>query len=222
MKKIKNINNNSASAQSRKNLKDARFLEKRNQIKAAATDLMVELGYENMSLDAICERASCSKSAIYEHFGNKQGLLAALTEDVALELSQSLHAFYLQELSVEDTLLLYAELALTRILNDKHIAVVRATISSLPHDPGIGPTYYRVGARTAQAALEQYFSAQVIAGTLVLGDPQWAAHEFQGLLFWERLVAQIVGAMQAPTEAEIKTHTRQVVDTFLRRYRVDA
>tara|TARA_R110000772_G_scaffold110610_7_gene214224 strand:- start:590 stop:1255 length:666 start_codon:yes stop_codon:yes gene_type:complete len=208
--------------QIRKNLKDAKSLEKRNAIKAAATELMVELGYENASLDAICERAACSKSAIYEHFGNKQGLLAALTEDLALELSQSLHAFYLQELSVEDTLLLYAELALTRILNDKHIAIVRATISSLPQDPELGPTYYRVGARTAQAALEQYFSAQIRAGTLDLTDAQWAAHEFQGLLFWERLVAQIVGAMKAPTEAEVKSHARQVVDTFLRRYRLDA
>ena len=53
-------------------------------------------------------------------------------------------------------------------------------------------------------------------------DAQWAAHEFQGLLFWERLVAQIVGAMKAPTEAEVKSHARQVVDTFLRRYRLDA
>lgn len=215
------LKNTSQTPRLSKSLKDAKSLEKRNAIKAAASDLMVELGYENTSLDAICERASCSKSAIYEHFGNKQGLLAALTEDVALELSQSLHAFYLQELSVEESLLLYAELALTRILNDKHIAIVRATISSLPQDPEIGPTYYRVGARTAQAALEQYFTTQISQGTLQLDDPQWAAHEFQGLLFWERLVAQIVGAMSAPSEAEVKAHARQVVDTFLRRYRVD-
>ncbi|PCJ41556.1 MAG: hypothetical protein COA71_08345 [SAR86 cluster bacterium] len=219
---MKNLKTSNAVAQLKKDHKLAKFLNKRNAIKTAATDLMVEYGYENTSLEAICERASCSKSAIYEHFGNKQGLLAALTEDVALELSQALHAFYLQERSVEDTLLLYAELALTRILNDKHIAIVRATISSLPQDPQIGPTYYKVGAGTAQAALEQYFSAQIKLGTLILDDPQWAAHEFQGLLFWERLMAQIVGAMASPSETEVKTHARQVVDTFLRRYRVDA
>lgn len=204
----------------RKTAKANKSLAKREAIKLAATVLMIELGYEDTSLEAICQRASCSKSAIYQYFGNKQGLLAALTEDVALEISQALHAFHLQELDIAEALLMYAKLALAKILNDKHVAVVRATISSLSQYPELGPTYYQVGAKTAQTALTQYFSAKKASSMLDVDDPEWAAHEFQGLLFWERLVAQVVGAQQAPNDSEIEEHAKKVVDTFLKRYRV--
>jgi TetR/AcrR family transcriptional repressor of mexJK operon len=203
-----------------KTVKSTKSLAKREAIKLATTELMIEVGYEDTNLEAICQRANCSKSAIYQYFGNKQGLLAALTEDVALEISQALHAFYLQELDIGEALLMYAKLALTKILNDKHVAVVRATISSLGQYPELGPTYYQVGAKTAQAALTQYFSAKKASSMLDVDDPEWAAHEFQGLLFWEKLVAQIVGAQQAPNIREIEEHAKKVVETFLKRYRV--
>lgn len=192
---------------------------KREQIKQAAMDLILELGYEAASLDLICKKAGCSKSAIYEHFANKEGLLAALTEDAALELSEALHAFHLQGLSVEETLRHYAELVLTRILEERHVAIVRSTLAALHKHPELGPTYYRVGGRTGKAGLTSYFTIQAAAGNLAIEDAQWAADEFQGMLFWERLLAQVIGARSAPGEAEIRQHARRVVDSFLRRYK---
>ncbi len=185
-------------------------------------DLMLELGYERASLELICKRASCSKSAIYEFFGNKQGLLAALTEDIALEISAALHAFHLQGLSVKDALRHYAELAQARILEERHVAIVRSTIAALHEYPELGPAYYRVGGQTGKAGLTQYFSIQAAEGRLAIPDPEWAAYEFQGMLFWERLLAQVVGARSAPDEQEIKEHAQRVVDSFLQRYQGDA
>jgi AcrR family transcriptional regulator len=196
--------------------------QKREQIKLAAMDLILELGYEAASLDLICKKAGCSKSAIYEHFSNKEGLLAALTEDAALELSEALHAFHLQGLSVEDTLRHYAELVLTRILEERHVAIVRSTIAALHKYPELGPAYYRVGGRTGKAGLTHYFAIQAAEGHLIIPDPEWAADEFQGILFWERLLAQIVGARSAPDEREIKEHSKRAVDSFLQRYKRDA
>lgn len=196
--------------------------QKREQIKLAAMDLILELGYEAASLDLICKRAGCSKTAIYEHFSNKEGLLAALTEDAALELSEALHAFHLQGLSVEETLRHYAELVLTRVLEARHVAIVRSTLAVLHKYPELGPTYYRVGGRTGKAGLTSYFALQAAEGHLAIPDPEWAADEFQGILFWERLLAQIVGARSAPDEREIKEHAKRVVDSFLRRYGRDA
>lgn len=200
----------------------AKSRQKREQIKLAAMDLILDLGYEAASLELICKRAGCSKTAIYEHFTNKEGLLAALTEDAALELSEALHAFHLQGLSVEETLLHYAELVLRRILEERHVAIVRSTIAALHKYPELGPTYYRVGGRTGKAGLTRYFAIQAAEGHLEISDPEWAADEFQGILFWERLLAQIVGARQAPDENEIKEHARRVVGSFLRRYNKNA
>jgi len=198
----------------------ARAAARRAGILAAAAELITEHGFEGTTLDAVCERAACSKTAIYELFGGKTGLLAALSEDIAVELSQALHAFHMQELSPRETLLRYSRLALAKILAGKHIAVVRATIAAASSDPAIGPAYYRVGALTAQAALAQYFREQTRAGALEVADPEWAAHELQGLLFWERMLAQIVGAAAPPGAEEIARHSEQAVEAFMQRYGV--
>jgi len=193
--------------------------EKRATILAAAADLIVERGYDGTNLDAICERAACSKSAIYSCFGNKEGLLAALTEDIALDLSQALHALHLQQVSVEEALQRYARLALRSILDEKHIAIVRATISTAWKYPELGPVYYEVGALTAQSALAQYFEGQSRDGVLNVPDPHRAAKEFQGVLLWDRMLAQIVGAKNRPGDVEIDADADAAVAGFLDRYR---
>ncbi len=194
--------------------------DKRPAILAAAADLIIERGYDGTNLDAICERAACSKSSIYTCFGNKEGLLAALTEDIALDLSQALHAFHLQHVSVEEALQRYARLALRLILDEKHIAIVRATISAVWKHPELGPVYYELGALPAQSALAQYFEGQSRDGVLNVPDPHRAAKEFQGVLLWDRMLAQIVGAKNKPDDAEIDADADLAVAAFLGRYAV--
>jgi AcrR family transcriptional regulator len=111
---------NTAELKIQKKTRIEKAAAKRAVILAVAADLITQKGYEGTSLKDICEKASCSKSAIYEYFENKEGLLAALTEDIAVDLSQTLHAFHMQHLSVEESLLRYARLALKLILDDRH------------------------------------------------------------------------------------------------------
>ncbi len=200
--------------------KENRREAKRAVILGAAGSLIIERGYEGTNLDAICERAGCSKTSIYHYFGNKEGLLSALTEDVSLDLSQAFHAFYMKDMNVEEALRRYARLALRMILDEKHIAIVRATISAVWKYPDLGPAYYEVGAVTAQSALAQYFETQMLAGVLNISDSVEAAKEFQGFLLWDRMLAQIVGARERPEDLEIETAADAAVQKFLVRYLV--
>ena len=52
----------------------------REAILDAATDLFAERGYAATPVNAVCERAGVGKPAVYWHFENKQGLLAAVLE----------------------------------------------------------------------------------------------------------------------------------------------
>ncbi|HCU89379.1 MAG TPA: hypothetical protein DGR97_05535 [Gammaproteobacteria bacterium] len=192
---------------------------KKAAILEAAGCLIIERGFEGANLDAICERAGCSKTSIYAYFGNKEGLLEALTEDISLDLSKALHALYMEELGVEESLRRYARLALRVILDEKHIAIVRATISAVWKYPHLGPAYYEMGAATAQSALAQYLETQMLAGTLNISDSIEAAKEFQGRLLWDRMLAQIVGAHERPEDAEIESSADAAVENFLVRYR---
>jgi AcrR family transcriptional regulator len=57
----------------------------RERILAAATELFATRGYAGAGVDRLAERSGIAKTAIYYHFGNKEGLLAAVLERTANE-----------------------------------------------------------------------------------------------------------------------------------------
>jgi AcrR family transcriptional regulator len=52
------------------------------RLRAAAMELFAERGYAASGVSAICERAGVAKTALYWHFGSKEGLLAVVLEEV--------------------------------------------------------------------------------------------------------------------------------------------
>ena len=55
----------------------------REKILRVATGLMSQHGYSGTSVDMICTEAKVVKTAIYWHFGNKSGLMAAVIDDIS-------------------------------------------------------------------------------------------------------------------------------------------
>jgi AcrR family transcriptional regulator len=63
----------------------ARSEATRERILAAAIELFGERGFAATGIDALCVRANVARTAIYWHFGSKDGLLAPAIERVASE-----------------------------------------------------------------------------------------------------------------------------------------
>jgi len=57
----------------------------RERILAAATELFATRGYAGAGVDRVAEDSGIAKTAIYYHFGNKEGLLAAVLERAATQ-----------------------------------------------------------------------------------------------------------------------------------------
>ena len=57
----------------------------RERILEAATELFATRGYAGAGVDRLAERSGIAKTAIYYHFGNKEGLLAAVLERAATQ-----------------------------------------------------------------------------------------------------------------------------------------
>jgi len=55
----------------------------RERVLQAAIDLIAERGFAATSIDALCQRAGVVRTAIYWHFGAKEGLLVPVIERVA-------------------------------------------------------------------------------------------------------------------------------------------
>jgi AcrR family transcriptional regulator len=57
----------------------------RERILVAAIDLFAERGYAATGIEALCQRARVVRTAIYWHFGSKEGVLVPVLERVASE-----------------------------------------------------------------------------------------------------------------------------------------
>lgn len=65
--------------------KNARGDASRERILEAAMELFATRGYAGAGVDLLADRSGIAKTAIYHHFGNKEGLLAAVLERAATQ-----------------------------------------------------------------------------------------------------------------------------------------
>ena len=83
-------------------------LGSRERLLEAAIALIGERGYAATGIGAICERAGLAKTALYHHFGSKEGLLAEVIERIETGWIEELQKLVYREPGVEqriDTLL---------------------------------------------------------------------------------------------------------------------
>ncbi len=57
--------------------------ETRERILASALELIAERGYAGTSVEALCQRSGVVRTAIYWHFGSKEGLVVPVVERVS-------------------------------------------------------------------------------------------------------------------------------------------
>lgn len=191
---------------------------RRAELIAATTELIISQGYRAITLEAVVRRAGCSKSAIYQLFGSKEGLLAALIEDVVSELARELRTLDHHDQPIERALHRYASRAMELILSEQHVAAVHVIISETWQIPNLGHSYYRLGPQAAQHLLADHLRAQMARGRLRTSDPYRAAVHFYGLLLWDHLNPRIVAAKSALSAAEIDAEAALAVASFLRLY----
>jgi AcrR family transcriptional regulator len=194
---------------------------RREKILKAAADLIVKRGYRGTSLDAVVERAGCSKSAIYEYFGSKEGMLAALSEDIVHELSLTLFRYSHSDRRLEDALVDYARKAIELVLDERHVAVIRVIVSEAWRFPKLGYSYYQLGPRAVQRQFADFIEMNAREGQLEIGDPVDASRVFWAILLWDSLHGRLVGAVEPPSREQADVMARRAVRRFLQIFGAD-
>lgn len=64
---------------------DERAARRRDELIAAAFDLVAEEGWRSLRIDTLCRRAGLNKRYFYESFGDLDGVTAALTQRLAAD-----------------------------------------------------------------------------------------------------------------------------------------
>lgn len=188
---------------------------RREKILKAAGELIVKKGYRGTSLDAVVERAGCSKSAIYEYFGSKEGMLAALSEDIVHELSLTLFKYGHAELPLDEALVDYARKAMELVLDERHVAVIRVIVSEVWRFPKLGYSYYQLGPKAVQRQFADFLEIGARDGRLDIDDPAEASRIFWAILLWDSLHGRLVGAVESLDPDQIDVMARRAVARFM-------
>ena len=195
---------------------ETRTSAKHEAILGAATAAFRDEGYESTSMDRIAELAGASKRTVYNHFGSKEALFQAVVARLFEESMALKQVAWDPQRSLEDQLTDFVR-AKTLLSEDKAArCLTRVVLGVYIKQPDL---LREVLDRAAEDenTLANWLRQAEQAGHLSVPDPELAAHMFgkmtAGVLFWPQLLE---GQMEPDTRDIL---TREVVQTFLARYR---
>ncbi len=187
---------------------------KREHILKTAFAMFTERGV-SMAMEELADAAGVSKQTIYNHFGSKEGLMAAMTADRVAELTEPLISAQPGD-SLADVLERFARTYVARVLHPRTISMMKSMLSAPQTLTGFAAEFYSIGPARTHAALAEWIAAETRRGRLVVADPGLAASQFMGSLVGARQLRQFFIGGEGPTEAEAAHLAHTTVEIFIR------
>ncbi len=196
-------------------------LDKRQAILDAAFDVFAREGYAPASVETIAAQAGAAKHTVYNHFGDKLGLLReVIAAEAERTFARNMTALSGLREPVRDVraALEAAGFRLLQCFNDDRSAALRrlayAEVSQAPELLDL------IQGRAVDAvtdALADRLARLTVAGQLSVSDPGEAAEQLKALLVGPMEGRSRMGTRHVP-DAELRRVARSAVATFLRAF----
>jgi TetR/AcrR family transcriptional repressor of mexJK operon len=182
---------------------------KRDAILEAARKVFMEVGFGATSMDTIAAEAKVSKQTVYNHFGSKEELFAAMVRFI---VDQKLTVFSeaAKGGKPEETLRTIAHQFLDPGAADQRVAMYRVLMAEAPRFPELGDIFYSAGPAVVRRFLADYLAEQHARGALRVEDPMLTAEQFFGMLNGCQLKAQL-GIERLPDKRRIDAYIDHAV-----------
>lgn len=177
---------------------------------AAALEELIEHGYERVTMLGIASRAGASKETLYNWFGSKEGLFAALIEANADQSAQRIEKALDAESDPVDTLVGYATGLLTLLTSPGSVALNRAAMTS----PELAEVLLAQGRHRVGPLVETYLARLSNDGVASISDPAQAFELLYGLVVRDTQIRVLLGEPPPAPDAVHRRATR-AVDQFL-------
>ncbi|MDE2234609.1 MAG: TetR/AcrR family transcriptional regulator [Gammaproteobacteria bacterium] len=187
---------------------------KRDAILEAANKLFLEVGFGAASMDSIASAAQVSKQTVYNHFGSKEELFAAMVRASCDEMTQAF-AQAIKANDPEKALRAMAKLFVDVVFTPDKLAMHRILMAEIPRFPDLGRVYYQSGPAIIRKFLADYFTEQNRRGSLKVDDPQIAAEQFISMVTSNRLRVD-VGVDPMPSDAVKQRYIDNAVTLIMR------
>jgi TetR/AcrR family transcriptional repressor of mexJK operon len=194
-------------------------LAKQRRILDAALRVFAAEGYSGTSMDAIAAEAGVSKPTLYQYFGNKEQLFAAImTEgrDHMLEpfahvhpggMVATLHAFAWH----------YADV----VMRPEYLSIARLVIGEAQRFPEIGRAYQAAGPDRVLRGMMDWLETQRAAGRLAFDDAELAAEDLWALVLSAPRNRALHVPDARPDRETIARFVRNGLKVFLKAYSTD-
>jgi len=190
----------------------------REAIISAAERLILERGFDGVSMDDLAEEAGVARRTLYNQFAGKEDILREMLSRLSGQIGDVLPPGIETQGNVEDVLRLTAKAVLTFQSSPQFIGLIRMAIADARQFPWIANEF----ASILDPHLERfarYLAYLTSLGFLDCPHPLLAAHQFLGLLNEPILWQRVLGRNIAPVSSD--TVIDEAVRMFLLRYRAD-
>jgi AcrR family transcriptional regulator len=185
------------------------------QIRARASELFLERGYDGVSLDDIVRDVGGSKTNLYNFYGGKDGLFLAVVDELIRDIVHPLQSLSLDRLGLKAGLRAFATTMLDVLLQERHLAVQRLVIAEALRHPQIASNWYRNGPRATHEVLERFFRDLQAGGHIRPStDPARAAVLFHDMVIFDLLNRAMMAIDGGPAPHEIALTIRDAVTTM--------
>lgn len=189
--------------------------EKRRRILQAAHAEFCEVGFDGASMERLAKAADVSKPTLYQYFGDKEGLFAAV-------LGQGREHIIAPLVGVEGTLVdrlwrfswTYAKF----VLRPDMLSLARLILGEAGRRPESAIKYHQSGPARAYEGLVDFVTAADAAGELSVNDARLVANDLWSLILSGPRDHYLHYVQERPTQAELTTAIVHGLEVFLRAY----
>ncbi|MGU3539084.1 TetR/AcrR family transcriptional regulator C-terminal domain-containing protein [Methylobacterium sp. A54F] len=185
----------------------------------AVLALMVE-GGDQLTMDAVARRASCSKETLYKWFGDRDGLLTATVRWQASRVHAGRYATaFLDVATLTESLRDFAATWLSVITSSTSVALNRIAIGHAgSRKSNLGAIVLANGRFVIGERVKPVLEAGRAAGLLAFEDSETAFRTFFGLVGRDVQIRLLLGDAVAPDPVEIRRDASRAVEQFLALY----
>ena len=193
---------------------------RREKLLAAAREVFLESGFEGATLDQVIARAGGSRATLYEQFGGKEGLFAAIVAEICDDIRSPITGGIGSDRDPGTALHAFAMRFMTRLLEPESLALYRLVVAESRRFPRLGAQVFAAGPERGAQALAEYLRAGSRDGRLMIRDADAAARIFLEMIKGDLHTRALFGAGK-PSSREIDTTVTTAVRIFLSGVRAD-
>ncbi|MDG2451959.1 MAG: alpha/beta fold hydrolase [Paracoccaceae bacterium] len=189
--------------------------QKRSQILQAAHTEFCDAGFDGASMDRLAQAADVSKPTLYQYFGDKEGLFAAVLDEGRAHIIAPLAG---TNGTLVDRLWQFSWTYARFVLRPDMLSLARLILGEAGRRPESALQYHQSGPARAFEGLVDFVVAADAAGELDVDDPKLAANDLWSLILSAPRDYYLHHVSERPTDSELLVVIGHGLDVFLKAY----